>query len=399
MMPGAPASRPCSRSCRSSRTSPSPRTSGSGASRSRVAATISRRGIDDRTRDLLERLGLPALRPDRPVRIAVRGGPAAGGDRQGTLAGRRTSSSWTRPPRRSCPGTSTGCSRSRAGTRDEGKLVLYISHRMDEVRRVADRVTVLRNGETVGTVETASVTDDDIVSMMLGRRLARLFPERRPTATDTVALTDHRAVGRPPPGDVRPGAARGRGAGRRGHPGPWPARAVHGPLRRRPLEGRIEVCGRPMTIRSPRHALSPEVGIALLPEDRRTQGLLLGKSVRDNIVLSALSRIVRHGFVDTRAEDALVQGYSDRLQITAASAVPAGRHPVGRQPAEGRAGQAAGHRVADPAVLRPDAGRRCRHQVRDLRHDARPRGATATPSCSTPRTSPSWPTSPTARWC
>jgi ribose transport system ATP-binding protein len=80
-----------------------------------------------------------------------------------------------------------------------------------------------------------------------------------------------------------------------------------------------------MVIRSPRHALSPDVGIALLPEDRRTQGLLLGKSVRDNLVLSALSRIVRHGFVDARAEDELVTGYTDRLRIVAASA----SQPVG----------------------------------------------------------------------
>ena len=61
------------------------------------------------------------------------------------------------------------------------------------------------------------------------------------------------------------------------------------------------------------------MGIALLPEDRRTQGLLLGKSVRENLVLSALSRIVRHGFVDARAEDELVSSYSDGCSIAAAS--------------------------------------------------------------------------------
>jgi ribose transport system ATP-binding protein len=190
---------------------------------------------------------------------------------------------------------------------------------MDEVRRVADRVTVLRNGETVDTVETASVTDDDIVSMMLGRRLARLFPERRPTATETVALrTTGLSVGRLLADvdlDLHEGEVLGV-AGIQGHGQRELFMALFGAIR---SSGRIEVRGRPMTIRSPQHALSPEVGIALLPEDRRTQGLLLGKSVRDNIVLSALSRIVRHGFVDTRAEDALVQGYSDRLRIAAAS--------------------------------------------------------------------------------
>ncbi len=68
---------------------------------------------------------------------------------------------------------------------------------MDEVRRVADRVTVLRNGETVGTESDGrALSDDDIVSMMLGRRLDRLFPERKPTATGRVALkvTDLRSA-------------------------------------------------------------------------------------------------------------------------------------------------------------------------------------------------------------
>jgi ribose transport system ATP-binding protein len=74
------------------------------------------------------------------------------------------------------------------------------------------------------------------------------------------------------------------------------------------------------------------VGIALLPEDRRTQGLLLGKSVRENLVLAALSRIVRRGFVDARAEDALVTSYSERLRIVAASATqPAGTLSGGNQ--------------------------------------------------------------------
>jgi ribose transport system ATP-binding protein len=282
------------------------------------AATISRRGIHTRTRELLAGLGLPALPPERPVRLLsiadqqlVEIAKALARDPGILILDEATSALVPRHVE-----WLLDVARRYAA---QGRLVLYISHRMDEVRRVADRVTVLRNGETVGTVETAQVTDDDIVAMMLGRRLTRLFPERRATATDRVALrTEGLGVGHLLQGvdlELREGEVLGV-AGIQGHGQRELFLALFGAARSR---GRIEVWGRPIVIRSPRHALSPEVGIALLPEDRRTQGLLLGKSVRDNLVLSALSRIVRHGFVDTRAEDTLVSGYADRLHIVAAS--------------------------------------------------------------------------------
>ena len=288
------------------------------------AATISRRGIESRTRDLLRRLELPPLPPDRPVRsLSI-------ADQQLV----EIAKALAREPDILILDEATAALVPRHVTwlldvarryAAQGRLVLYISHRMDEVRRVADRVTVLRNGETVGTVETAQVTDEDIVAMMLGRRLTRLFPERRPTATERVALrTTGLSVGhllRDVDLELREGEVLGV-AGIQGHGQRELFLALFGAARSR---GRIEVWGRPMVIRSPRHALSPDVGIALLPEDRRTQGLLLGKSVRDNLVLSALSRIVRHGFVDARAEDELVTGYTDRLRIVAASA----SQPVG----------------------------------------------------------------------
>jgi ribose transport system ATP-binding protein len=282
------------------------------------AATISRRGIERRTRELLASLGLPPLPPERPVRALsvadqqlVEIAKALARDPTILILDEATSAL--------VPRHVDWLLRMARDAADRGSLVLYISHRMDEVRRVADRVTVLRNGETVGTVATADVTDDDIVAMMLGRRLARLFPERRPTVTDRMALkTSDLSVGHLLRGvslELHEGEVLGV-AGIQGHGQRELFMALFGALRAR---GRIEVWGRPTVIRSPGHALSSEVGIALLPEDRRTQGLLLGKSVRDNLVLSALSRIVRHGFVDANAEDELVRGYSDRLRIVAAS--------------------------------------------------------------------------------
>jgi ribose transport system ATP-binding protein len=85
------------------------------------------------------------------------------------------------------------------------------------------------------------------------------------------------------------------------------------------VEGQIEIWGKPVAIRSPGHALSPEIGMALLPEDRRNQGILLGKPVRENIVLSSLKRVVKRGLVDTRAERKLVAEAMAQLQIKADS--------------------------------------------------------------------------------
>lgn len=196
-----------------------------------------------------------------------------------------------------------------------GKLVLYISHRMDEVRRIADRITVLRNGETVGTEATASLGDGDIVSMMLGRRLDRLFPERKPTATARVALkVADLKVGHQLRGvsfSLREGEVLGV-AGLQGHGQRELFMALFGAER---ATGQVEVNGRYVTVRGPGHALSAEIGMALLPEDRRTQGLMLGKSIRENVVLGAFHRIVKRGLVDRRAERALVEGTAAQLRI------------------------------------------------------------------------------------
>jgi ribose transport system ATP-binding protein len=202
---------------------------------------------------------------------------------------------------------------------DAGKLVLYISHRLDEVRRVADRVTVLRNGETVGTETTSSLGDDDIVAMMLGRRLDRLFPVRTGTAMPEVALeVQNLRVGHQLRGvDLRLHSGEVLGvAGLQGHGQRELFMALYGAER---AEGEIRVRGKPVSVRGPRQALSKALGIALLPEDRRNQGLLLGKPIRENIVLSALDKIVRRGLVDASAERKLVADAVAQLNVKAGS--------------------------------------------------------------------------------
>ncbi len=281
-------------------------------------ATISQRDLNARAEDLFDKLGLAPISPRALVRtLSV-------GDRQlieiaKVLATDPTIVILDEATSALLPREVDWLlakARERAAA---GKLVLYISHRMDEVRRVADRITVLRNGETVGTERTASLGDGDIVSMMLGRRLDRLFPERKSTATERVAIavTDLK-VGHQLRGvsfALREGEVLGV-AGLQGQGQRELFMALFGAEK---ATGRIEVNGRQVTIRSPGHALSADIGMALLPEDRRNQGLLLGKSIRENVVLSAFHRIIRRGLVDRKVERTLVESTAAQLRIRADS--------------------------------------------------------------------------------
>jgi ribose transport system ATP-binding protein len=285
-----------------------------GEERLSTLGTISQRDLNEQAVALFTQLGLEPIRPDAPVRTLSIGDrqiieivKGLANDPKILILDEATSALLPREVE-----WLLNKARERAA---QGKLVLYISHRMDEVRRVADRVTVLRNGETVGTEATAKLSDDDIVSMMLGRRLDRLFPVRQPTATERVALkATNLTVGHQLRGisfALREGEVLGV-AGLQGHGQRELFMSLFGAER---AEGQIEVWGKPVTIRGPGHALSPEIGMALLPEDRRNQGLLLGKPVRENIVLSALKRIVVRGFVDPKAEQKLVDDAVAQLRI------------------------------------------------------------------------------------
>jgi ribose transport system ATP-binding protein len=280
--------------------------------------TISQQKINVRTAALMTELGAKAIAPHVPVRmlsvadrqiLEIVKGLAHDPDililDEATSALLPTEVDWL-----------LDLARKRAA---RGKIVLYISHRLDEVRRVADRVTVLRNGETVGTEATAKLTDEDIVSMMLGRRLDRLFPARASTAQAEVALAaQNLRVGHQLRGvdfDLHTGEVLGV-AGLQGHGQRELFMALYGAER---AEGTILVRGKPVNVRGPRHALSKALGIALLPEDRRNQGLLLGKPIRENVVLSALAKIVRGGLVDGAAERKLVGDAVAQLSIKASS--------------------------------------------------------------------------------
>jgi len=197
----------------------------------------------------------------------------------------------------------------------DGVGVVYISHRLDEVRRIGDRVTVLSDGRTVATGLPATTSPDRLVELMVGRKVERLFPERPSGGTDV--LLSVRGVTRPPDVidasfDVRAGEVLGIGglvgAGRSELIG-----LVYG--LDRPDAGEVFVDGKRLPPGRPDRAIAAGLGFA--PEDRKSQGLLLDWSLTKNVSLADLGRFAPRALINGGAERAAV-----REQLRALNTVP-----------------------------------------------------------------------------
>ena len=195
----------------------------------------------------------------------------------------------------------------------KGVAVVYITHRLDEVYRIGDRVTVLRDGRQVATTDLADVTVEELVRMMANRDLAHHFPTR--TAAPGRPLLSAEGLGYSPflsdisftlhAGEII-GIAGLLGAGRSRL-----ARVLAGA--ERPDRGRIEIRGEAVTFRSPADAIRK--GIGLLPEDRKAGGLIALLTVVRNVALPHGRRLARWGFLPPRSEDALAEPIASDLRI------------------------------------------------------------------------------------
>ncbi len=199
-----------------------------------------------------------------------------------------------------------------------GVAVLFISHHLDEIFQIADRVTVLRNGRRVDTRDLAGLTTAELVAMMVGRDLAHEYPSVEPSPPGPVLLevSDLRRTPQSPPVSltVRAGEVVGI-AGLVGSGRTETMRAIFGADRM--ASGEISMHGRPINPRTPRDAVRH--GISLATEDRKDQGLVLDLSVAANISLASVGKVSRWGFLRPRAEAAAADDMSRRLEVRAAS--------------------------------------------------------------------------------
>ncbi len=197
----------------------------------------------------------------------------------------------------------------------ENVAFVYISHRLEELPRIADRITVIRDGRGIETRDAADMPPDDLVRLMVGRALEAHFPELPSLAPDApvrLAVRDLRAASNVNgvSFEVRAGEIVGLaglvGAGRTEI-----VRAIAGADV--PSGGTVAIDGREVTIRSPHAGI--DAGIAFITEDRKAQGLVLGMTVRENTTLAHLATYSRGPFVDRSAEVAITNREIAELTI------------------------------------------------------------------------------------
>ena len=194
-----------------------------------------------------------------------------------------------------------------------GVGVIYISHRMNEVERIGDRVSILRDGRRVGTYNAKDVAIDELIRLMVGRPVGDHFPRRR-TMPGAEVLRLNGLSRRGVLHDVSFTLCRGEILGISGLLGAGRtelARAVFGADRSD--RGTIVVKGRMAMVRSPSDGIA--AGLGLLPEDRKAHGLVLGLSVRANLAMTSARRLSRWGLIDRHGEAALARRCVDDLRI------------------------------------------------------------------------------------
>ena len=198
--------------------------------------------------------------------------------------------------------------------KQNGVSIVFISHKLNEIFEISDRITVLRDGELVGSMDTASCDNDKLIRMMVGRELTDIFPKKEVPLGEAVLSVKDLCAGEDVQSvsfELRKGEILGFaglvGAGRS-----ETMRAIFGVDRAE--SGTITVDGTPLPLHhTPGDSIA--AGIGFLPEDRQLQGLVLGMSVRENTTMASMEKTLVRGVVSHSRETEITQAYVDRLGI------------------------------------------------------------------------------------
>jgi ribose transport system ATP-binding protein len=199
------------------------------------------------------------------------------------------------------------------GLKSRGVSIIYISHRLNEVGLIGDRVTVLKDGRKIATAEISSVSTEEIIRMMLGRDVRDIYPAGARSSQEAIltvnALTAEKGFH-----DVSFQVHAGEILGITGLVGSGKtelAHALFGILKK--VSGEVLIAGKKVEIRSPLRAKS--AGLGLLPEDRKRNGVIAALNVRENIALPNLEQFMRYGFISPKREAKTVREYMRVVDI------------------------------------------------------------------------------------
>ncbi len=195
----------------------------------------------------------------------------------------------------------------------QGRGIVFITHRLEEIFEVADRIIVFRDGQRVGSLPIAEATTEKIISLMVGRVMDEIFHKEKAEIGEPIlevrSLTAQGVVE-----DVSFTLRRGEILGIAGLVGAGRTEMVQLLFGAAPKDsGQILVEGKPVEITSPESAM--RAGLGLVPEDRANQGLVLLLSVRDNTTMPTLNRLSHFGWVDRKAVDTAAEDYVSRLSV------------------------------------------------------------------------------------
>lgn len=201
--------------------------------------------------------------------------------------------------------------------RDSGVTIIYISHRLEEIFALSDRVTILRDGQKIETIRTADTDKDQLIRLMVGRELTNTFPPRVSGCTDETILELRNVCGNGLE-DISLTVKKGEILGLAGLVGAGRTELSHLIFGIKPIKsGEMLYKGQPFRPRNPMQAIRS--GVALVPEDRKQHGVHVELSIRENISTANFRNISRGSVIDRRKENAVCQEYGDMLRIKCAS--------------------------------------------------------------------------------
>ncbi|MDO4260766.1 MAG: sugar ABC transporter ATP-binding protein [Eubacteriales bacterium] len=198
----------------------------------------------------------------------------------------------------------------------KGVSIIYISHRLEEIFRLSDRVTVLRDGQYVTTMNTAETDKDELVRYMVGRKLTEIYPARKPGCIKDEVLFEAKDVCGNGDQNISLKIRRGEVLGLGGLVGAGRTEFSELMFGMEPkTSGKFYFKGKEINPQCPRDAI--DIGIGLVPEDRKAKGALLGLSIRENINMPIYPRISRGGVIQEQKERQCAEKYKEEISIKA----------------------------------------------------------------------------------